>query len=158
MERYFLHIRLYHGHLRDIEGAYCLNLAEACEQALEKIRSLIAAKVVKDIGPSDTRGVEITDEQHTPLFFLPFTNAARMLEMQPQMHVVTEKASPWAGAPARGASSRQVDARLKADRGAKTRRNLGAKPHDDLAEKRNLARHPLRRGKFDRGKSESLSI
>lgn len=74
MARYFLHIHNSHGDAEDDEGLHANSLAEAREQAISNIRSLLASEAKN--GSMNFRGrVDISDENGKLLLSVPFSDA-----------------------------------------------------------------------------------
>ena len=78
MTRYYLHIHNSHGNAEDDEGIEAGSLAEAREQAVHGIRSLLGAEAAN--GRIDFGGrIEISDVSGKLLLSVPFKEAVRVV-------------------------------------------------------------------------------
>ena len=78
MTRYYLHVHNSHGNAEDDEGIEAATLAEAREQAVQGIRSLLGAEAAN--GRIDFAGrIEISDVSGKLLLSVPFKEAVRVV-------------------------------------------------------------------------------
>lgn len=82
MTRFYLHIHNAHGEAEDDEGLDLPSLAEAQEQAITGIRSLLSAEVRN--GTMNLNGwIDIRDENGSVLVKVPFADAVRIEGAEP---------------------------------------------------------------------------